>query len=114
MWDLIVSVPDHCLSFYFTLSNVIKRLHCATTVMIPTLIATWEHAIYLLLSILFAYLFTCYDPHTINRTLSNCFEGCILPLLDHQGSTVGFRLLQCSSGVVRHPRDLQMSVATHC
>ena len=20
MWDLIVSVPDHCLSFYFTLS----------------------------------------------------------------------------------------------
>ena len=23
MWDLIVSVPDHCLSFYFTLK---KRL----------------------------------------------------------------------------------------
>ena len=21
MWDLIVSVPDHCLSFYFTLLN---------------------------------------------------------------------------------------------
>ena len=20
MWDLIVSVPDHCLSFYFTLN----------------------------------------------------------------------------------------------
>ena len=29
------------------------------------------------------------------------------------GSTVGFLLLQCSSGVVRHPRDLQVSVATH-
>ena len=28
-------------------------------------------------------------------------------------STVGFLLLQCSSGVVRHPRDLQVSVATH-
>ena len=28
------------------------------------------------------------------------------------GSTVGFLLLQCSSGVVRHPRDLQVSVAT--
>ena len=27
-------------------------------------------------------------------------------------STVGFLLLQCSSGVVRHPRDLQVSVAT--
>ena len=33
-------------------------------------------------------------------------------LLAHRGSTVGFLLLQCSSGVVRHPRDLQMSVAT--
>ena len=21
MWDLIVSVPDHCLSFYFAISN---------------------------------------------------------------------------------------------
>ena len=31
--------------------------------------------------------------------------------LDHRGSTVGFLLLQCSSGVVRHPRDLQVSVA---
>ena len=33
--------------------------------------------------------------------------------LAHRGSTVGFLLLQCSSGVVRHPRDLQVSVATH-
>ena len=33
--------------------------------------------------------------------------------LNHRGSTVGFRLLQCSSGVVRHPKDLQVSVATH-
>ena len=29
-----------------------------------------------------------------------------------RGSTVGFLLLQYSSGVVRHPRDLQVSVAT--
>ena len=40
MWDLIVSVPDHCLSFYFTgpgvcifrLSNYLlqsPRLHCS-------------------------------------------------------------------------------------
>ena len=27
--------------------------------------------------------------------------------LAHRGSAVGFLLLQCSSGVVRHPRDLQ-------
>ena len=33
--------------------------------------------------------------------------------LAHRGSTVGFLLLQCSSGVVRHIRDLQVSVATH-
>ena len=32
--------------------------------------------------------------------------------LAHRGSTVGFLLLQCSSGVVRHPRDHQVSVAT--
>ena len=32
----------------------------------------------------------------------------------HRGSTVGFLLLQCSSGVVRHPRDLQVSVTTRC
>ena len=32
--------------------------------------------------------------------------------LAHRGSTVGFLLLQCSSGVVRRPRDLQVSVAT--
>ena len=34
--------------------------------------------------------------------------------LVHRGSTVGFLLLQCSSGVVRHPRDLKVSVATRC
>ena len=33
--------------------------------------------------------------------------------LAHRGSTVGFLLLQCSSGVVRHPGGLQVSVATH-
>ena len=25
MWDLIVSVPDHCLSFYFSYANVDKK-----------------------------------------------------------------------------------------
>ena len=28
MWDLIVSVPDHCLSFYFEYSrNVVEFAH---------------------------------------------------------------------------------------
>ena len=30
----------------------------------------------------------------------------------HSEETVGFLLLQCSTGFVRHPRDLQVSVAT--
>ena len=34
--------------------------------------------------------------------------------LAHRGSTVGFLLLQFSSGVVRHPRDLQVSVTVRC
>ena len=34
--------------------------------------------------------------------------------LAHRGSTVGIVLLQCSSYVVRHPRDLHVSVATRC
>ena len=25
MWDLIVSVPDHCLSFYFLLCTAVKK-----------------------------------------------------------------------------------------
>ena len=33
--------------------------------------------------------------------------------LVHRGSAVGFLLLQCCSDVVQHPRDLQVSVATH-
>ena len=33
MWDLIVSVPDHCLSFYFgkTLENLRKRINLKLT-----------------------------------------------------------------------------------
>ena len=26
MWDLIVSVPDHCLSFYYVYSNVPENM----------------------------------------------------------------------------------------
>ena len=32
MWDLIVSVPDHCLSFYlinvYYVSRLVRRLKC--------------------------------------------------------------------------------------
>ena len=33
MWDLIVSVPDHCLSFYFTLLFFLR--HGSTAVTVP-------------------------------------------------------------------------------
>ena len=39
-------------------------------------------------------------------------RGFFVCCLAHRGSTVGFLLLKCSSGVVRHPMDLQVSVAT--
>ena len=28
MWDLIVSVPDHCLSFYFENYEISSLYHC--------------------------------------------------------------------------------------
>ena len=47
MWDLIVSVPDHCLSFYFTikLENDIEHKHF--------------------------FFFACFYEHL----LSHCFHG---------------------------------------
>ena len=27
MWDLIISVPDHCLSFYFSNCHTVERFH---------------------------------------------------------------------------------------
>ena len=31
MWDLIVSVPDHCLSFYFTVRPLASHLYRKTS-----------------------------------------------------------------------------------
>ena len=71
MWDLIVSVPDHCLSFYFDDGPDIK--------------------LFILVGFGRSYFVCC---------------------LAHRDSTVGFLLLQCSSGVVRYPGYLRVSVAT--
>ena len=35
MWDLIVSVPDHCLSFYFVCSSQVLTDDIITTFMKP-------------------------------------------------------------------------------
>ena len=48
----------------------------------------------------------------ISREQTQLNRVCCFPTLAHRGSTVGFLLLHCSSSVVRHPRDLQVSVAT--
>ena len=59
----------------------------------------------------FASLFNCTPVgRASDLMMAPSFFVCCLA---HRGSTVGFLLLQCSSGVVRHPRDLQVSVATH-
>ena len=52
----------------------------------------------------------CCERATLPYSLGG--GGTIYPGLSQRGSTVGFLLLQCSSGVVRHLRDLQVSVAT--
>ena len=69
--DLIVSVPDHCLSFYFE------------------------------------------DPFSSHggqsfRTVSCLYQVSSFFVSCFRGSTIGFLLLKCSNGVVRHPRDLQV------
>ena len=61
----------------------------------------------------FASLFNCTpvgraSDSMMAPTCRSFFVCC----LAHRDSTVGFLLLQCSSGVVRHPGDLRVSVAT--
>ena len=60
----------------------------------------------------FRYIIRCFSIYTIHKLMCPRFKV-LLYNSNHRGSTVGFLLLQCSSGVVRHPRDLQVSVATH-
>ena len=36
MWDLIVLVPDHCLSFYFTIGRLKICIYCYVTAEILT------------------------------------------------------------------------------
>ena len=56
--------------------------------------------------------FLCGKRLLKNVTLQILGRSFFVCCLAHQGSTVGFLLLQCSSGVAQHPRDLQVSVAT--
>ena len=53
-----------------------------------------------------AYLFTFNDGPDIKLFIlvGRCRSFCVC-CLAHRGSTVGFLLLQCSRGVVRHPKD---------
>ena len=56
--------------------------------------------------------FSFADSHSFIQLCRRSQFHSALQTLAHRGSTVGFLLLQCSSGVVRHSRDLQVSVAT--
>ena len=56
----------------------------------------------------FASLFKCNNgPDMKLFSLVGWGRSCFVCCLAHRGSTVDFLLLQCSSGVNRHPRDLQ-------
>ena len=35
MWDLIVSVPDHCLSFYFLMKRKLNNGKCKVGLKVP-------------------------------------------------------------------------------
>ena len=48
--------------------------------------------------------FNAHNKSLTAKLLGAFFVRC----LAHRGSTIGFLLLQCSSGIVRHPRDLQV------
>ena len=167
MWDLIVSVPDHCLSFYFSLRGKSIFSRCGHSLLNPFQPITFMFPVTLLA--VYAVTFILTLPGTLFNSISTGIYSKVLtclfktltvtvsslPLrhssaatssltyvfmlassskaltfserllilvglgrsfcvccLAHRGSTVGFLLLQCSSGVVRHPSDLQVSVAT--
>ena len=175
MWDLIVSVPDHCLSFYFsqfhsalqslTVSFSFADSHSFIQLcrlsqfhsVLQTLTVSFSfadshsfiqfcrlsqfHSVLQTLTVSFSFAdsLPClvFNPITVNNfaSLFNCTpvgrasdsmmareiklfilvglgRSFVFCLLAHWGSTVGFLLHQCSSGVVWHPRDLQVSVAT--
>ena len=81
----------------FTLQSTFYKWACALTVYIPTTSRQILQG----------------NSWTESPGLKNMCAFCSrMPI--HRGSTVGFLLLQSSSGVVRHPRDLQVSVTTHC
>ena len=74
---------------------------------ISLLVLRAGYGIWLYQFLIIAYLFTL--KLFILVGLGRSF---FVSYLAHRGSTVGFLLLQCSSGVVRHPGDLRVSVAT--
>ena len=57
-------------------------------------------------------LFPISHSYVIHREICvKDFSGTAVLRTFNRGSTVGFLLLRCSSGVVRHPRGLRVSVA---
>ena len=50
MWDLIVSVPDHCLSFYFLSAVTKKMFHTGENYKMPYLIFFFFFAFFSLLN----------------------------------------------------------------
>ena len=72
MWDLIVSVPDHCLSFYFTWLSTHVGLVCVKSAGLPL---HWERAVYLVFHTCWVGLFEVSWVATLLGM--SCLSGCL-------------------------------------
>ena len=100
MWDLIVSVPDHCLSFYFVLCNWLCNVVAA--VLIQYLFTIMHDSIWFHKCCYFFYLSKLIIHHAltvylhqirINRS-TICHERAILCFMNFIGCILGRHLSQ--------------------
>ena len=63
MWDLIVSVPDHCLSFYFWDLIVSVPDHCLSFYFWDLIVSVPDHCLSFYFTLLSTFYITteCYD-----------------------------------------------------
>ena len=74
MWDLIVSVPDHCLSFYFIYILFLNDMKISISLESKLFLNAVDGAI----------LFSHKDPEVISRKLGSQLESCSKWLIDNK------------------------------
>ena len=101
-YNINIMRQSACLVFNpITVNNFASLFNCTPVARVSdSMIApTWSYFL------IIVYLFTLLILVGLGRSFFVC-------CLAHRGSTVGFLLLQYSSGVVQQPGDLRVSVAT--